>query len=184
MSSYPSLENAQLPAPEVPLLTQEEGMIALRNLMCRGRSSTKGVIYRLNRQMRERYGMPLTGMTRSVYAHREVVYKLPRPGGGSGFLIGDCIEANLIESSLNTAGHDGLPLASRRLVWHKSGIPIIVMEKVETGLPADSLPKWSKAVDAQQVGRRTATGEYVVYDAGCMQPPSNNWLEDLLFARD
>jgi hypothetical protein len=133
--------------------------------------------------MRDRYGPALTdGMTRTVYIDREVVYKVPRPGGRSGFPINDCIEANLIESPLNTSGHGGLPLASRRLVWHKSGIPIVVMERVETVLPAESLPKWSEAVDAQQVGRRTATGEFVIYDAGCMEPPSNKWFEDLLFA--
>jgi hypothetical protein len=156
-------------------------LIALHNLLCRGDSAVKGVIYRLNKLMRDRYGAALTdGMTRTVYAHDEVIYKIPRPGS-SNFTLSDCIAANLIESPLNTAGYGGLPIAPRRLVWHKSGIPIIVMEKVETDLATETLPPWSQDIDEQQVGRRTTTGEYVIYDAGCMDPPSGKWFDELIF---
>ncbi len=172
-----------LVSPAVELVTQEKGLLALANLLSAGRGSAAGAIHRLNRQMGKLYGPPLkNGMTRTVFTNREVVYKVPCAGARHGGLtLKSCIEANLIESPLNTRPYS-LPLASRKLVWHRSGIPIVVMEVLRTDLELDSLPSWSleESIDGQQVGMRMATGEYVIYDGGCREAPTPDWIDDLL----
>jgi hypothetical protein len=178
--AVPSASVGSLPL--VPLVGEVEGKAALREMLSWGSPNPKGIIYRLNKAMGELYGEPnRDGMTRTIYFADNVVYKIPKPGSRS-FPLHDCVKANLLESPLNP--YLLLPMAPRELVWHRSGLPIIVMERVEVDLPVEDLPSWasSEETDEQQIGRRLS-GEYVLYDAGCTSSPSD-WFDELIFGDD
>jgi len=165
--------------PSIPLVREGKGKAALREMLSWHSPNPKGVISRLNKVMRELYGEPSRdGETRTVYFAGDVVYKVPR-SGSRNFCLDRCIEANLLESPLNP--YLLLPTAPRELVWHKSGIPVIVMEKVRVCSTTEVLPPWalSEETDGQQVGMRP-NGEYVLYDAGCSSAPSQ-WFDELIF---
>lgn len=76
------------------------------------------------------------------------------------------------------------PVAPCRLVWHESGLPIVIMERVltrdemlegEDGWPREtphpliaSVPDWAEMIDGEQVGWSPSQGSWVIYDSGCV----------------
>lgn len=116
------------------------------------------------------------GGTRSVYESKGVVLKVPRVHHTGYDDPISAISANLIESALSRTGYGkrAHPVAKTRLLWHSSGIPIIMMEKIDTGLPTSALPRWARGIEKRQVGYSQITENFVVYDAsefpGAMPP--------------
>lgn len=102
------------------------------------------------------YGSELgSGAERCVYDGGDVVYKVGWPEA----------QLNEVAAFEDPRTYGGLPVAPCRIVWHESGLPIVIMLTVRPATPDDEdLPDWSTRIDHNQVGWRD--GQWYVYDAG------------------
>lgn len=128
------------------------------------------------------------GAYRDVYQHEDrpgVVYKVPHSpyreahhGIYSNLFEHDMFLSSGLEDDSPVAG----PVAECKILWHESGLPVVVMEEVITGpaedddkvAPWDDFPEWSHAVDGCQVGWSAIDG-WVIYDAGVPEAGEDDW---------
>lgn len=160
-----------LGAPHVPLgLRNEELLDRLRDDEDAMVEAHKAATADLE-SVYERLG---SGAQRTVFESKcgKVVYKIARTNYDWGDAE-ECMDANLAEVARFENGYDGIPVAPCRIVWHESGVPIVVMEKLDKpqhecddeGVCED-VPWWSHRVDGSQIGWSNLLGCWAVYDAG------------------
>lgn len=95
------------------------------------------------------------GYSRQVFDGGHVVYKVGL----------HAIQLHELAAFEQPETYDHLPVAPCRLVWHESGIAILIMETVRPAAADDELPEWASLIDDHQVGWR-ADGSCVIFDAG------------------
>lgn len=111
------------------------------------------------------------GQFRAVWVEGDVVIKVPVCQAGYRALAGAA--ANAYEAREAAAGGychprtgERFPITACEVYWHVSGMPIVVMARIDCN-PDRDLPSWSGVVDKGQVGWSERTGRFEVYDAGC-----------------
>jgi hypothetical protein len=111
------------------------------------------------------------GQFRAVWIEGDIVIKVPVCANGYRALSGAA--ANAYEVREAEAGgyphprtDDRVPISACRIVWHETGMPIVIMERIDTN-PDRDMPDWSRRVDKEQVGWNERTQGFEVYDAGC-----------------
>lgn len=127
------------------------------------------------------------GMYRLVYEHKDrpgVVYKIPHAPyreAHHGIYSNLCEYDSFLSSEISDMVSG--PVAECKIIWHESGLPVIVMEKVITDqyvkghkvAPWDDFPDWASRVDNSQVGWSTIDNAWVIYDAGYPESPDDAW---------
>lgn len=106
-------------------------------------------------QLKILYPLLGSGYSRHVFDGGHVVYKVGL----------HAIQMHELRSYEQPSTYDDVPVAPCRIVWHESGIAILIMETVRPAARDEDLPEWASRVDDHQVGWR-ASGECVVFDAG------------------
>lgn len=115
--------------------------------------------------------VPLVGYEFSCYYEDPVRYleRHDHPSETSyEFHPKDNVEANLIEvAAFETEGCDA-PVAPCKLVWHYTGIPIVVMEKVQliSKKGGQAKPDWMNTFEQNQIGWSKTLRGWAAYDAG------------------
>jgi hypothetical protein len=81
--------------------------------------------------------------------------------------------SNVYEVEQAPAAYRG-DIAPAVLVWHESGLPLVVMRRVivreavhELIRRTNPIPSWAEAADCGQVGWDDELGQWLIYDAGC-----------------
>lgn len=116
----------------------------------------KAALYTVKKELTALYGNPHSGTNRHTFLDKDVVYKIPRTFHWG---IGACKREVLAYEEQT----DHLPMATCRLVYHQTGLPIVIMQKVQTNMLGK--PAWATRIDGSQVGL-TAEKKWVVFDAG------------------
>lgn len=152
------------------------------------------------------------GNQRRIYRGEACVYKLPlvdalwrqyltnperylqeyvHPDDVDGFPPAQNINANLCEVWAFETGALSLPLAPCRLVWHASGIPIVVMERLNMRRRTDfpnvhgfyGSDNWDDVYEGGQIGWSSLLGSWAGFDAGMppdgMMTTSAKWVRQL-----
>lgn len=113
-----------------------------------------------------------SGEQRDVWEGLSCVYKLARDDETMSGTAADHVAACIAEvHAYEINGYDDLQVAPCRLAWHASGVPIVVMERLDMGrrdpaLLAGEWPDWANFVDCEQVAWSSLLGDWAVYDAG------------------
>lgn len=109
------------------------------------------------------------GSHRRVFAGSRIVYKTPNPDSHNRHSILESIWANLYEAGDASYDYRG-PITPCRLVWHESGMPVVVMERLGlTPAPADATsPEWCLEVENQQYAWSRILEAWTIYDASCV----------------
>lgn len=106
----------------------------------------------------ERYRSFSAGGTRDVFDAGAVVYKID--GSGMG-----CSDEELACYEDRDGRSRGVPVAPCRMVYHASGLGILIMQTVRPIRDWEELPHWAFLIDSAQVGY-TPYGEAVAFDVG------------------
>lgn len=132
------------------------------------------------------------GAQRIVYIDQDVdgwVYKIPHAEKTWYEDVTDHVMANLLEAWLSN--NDALADFSYmcfvtgdlrcdreaavmpcRILWHESGIPVVVMEQAEH-MRQDDLPDWCASFDGEQAGWSDLMDCVALYDAGALRSSHN-----------
>lgn len=116
-----------------------------------------------------------SGRYRTTWLLDETVIKIPTTGDGWDIRGGACsslLEVHQYESGGYDDGYGKLhEIVPCRIVWHESGLPIVIMERIEAHWPDGKgcqwRPDWTDIVDNGQVGYNERTRSWQIYDAGC-----------------
>jgi hypothetical protein len=185
-----------LPAPEgVPLVDEAEGMRRLSELLTEGSHALTEAILDATADIAELHRHLGSGAQRAVYVREDwssAVYKLPLSRPTFHESLEAHVAANLQEVWLfegerlrnfaySISGHEcNGPLELERpevapcyVVWHESGIPIVVMERLS---PERDHPDWADHMDGPQGGWSNLLDEWVLYDAGWLCQASHEAL--------
>lgn len=110
-------------------------------------------------------GHPRPGPQRVCYPFHDTVVKVPQSiltGAGS---VRDHVTAQLYEVlSYQLAAYDKIPVAKCRVVFSYHGIPLVIMEHLDTTRRCSD--PWIASVDCEQEEYSFSEGRCVVYDAG------------------
>jgi hypothetical protein len=119
-------------------------------------------------------------------AYREpgssAVFKLPQPAEWMTSVCEDGIEmlveatmANFLEVAYyEQDAYCGLQVAPCRIVWERTGIPVVIMEYLTR--PSDqAMPAWAEHADGGQAGWSELLGSWAAYDAGIPPRNSEDW---------
>lgn len=156
-----------LPAPEIRLVSAAVAWPLLLALLedtdrlCRAIRSAE-------RQLAKHYECIGSGSQRSVYGRmgHQVVYKLPLDCASEWESLPDHVWASLDEVfACEQDAHDA-QIAPCRLVWHRSGVPIVVMDRVDELCSDDIDDELLGVVDCDQIGWSDLLDRQVIYDAG------------------
>jgi hypothetical protein len=137
------------------------------------RSDIRTQLLPLLDQMRTLYGAELgRGMSRVAFDGGDAIYKVPISHQGIAHCEREAAEHERPDH------YAGCPVAACRLVWHSSGLPVLVMEPVRAATRGERRPSWARRVDSNQVGRN-AHGRWVVFDAShdLLEDHALQWIE-------
>lgn len=120
-----------------------------------------------------------SGTSREVYIVDGLIVKLPmQTWDSNNSLLANCY-SNLAEVVAYETGQYVGPIVPCRIVWHVSGIPLVVMEKVNTMAPEGDKPDWAYRVDMYQVAWSELLNEWACYDAGdCVYSELPSYLQN------
>jgi hypothetical protein len=154
-----------LPAPDVNLTSAADGWSRLLVLLDDERA-LEMAIRRADKELRERYACIAGGQQRDVFNGGTVVYKLPLPQATRWEDIIGHVWANLDEVFACEQDAHNVQIAPCRLVWHETGIPIVVMEHVDVLDDDDIEEELMDVVDSDQIGWSDLLDRQVCFDAG------------------
>jgi hypothetical protein len=120
------------------------------------------------------------GMYRAVWIEGDVVIKVPVASGVGYKSLGGAA-CNVYEVDECAAGgyltsrysDNREPIAPCELVWHESGLPVVIMERIECDPERDDMPEWARRIDGHQVGWSQRASQWLIYDAGCQVATSD-----------
>lgn len=159
---------ANFPTPRLQLVSEHTGRRRLAHLR---RSGSLGEAQRVLAQQCDQLRHREIGegsQRRAFSLGRRHVFKIPMLGWIPRFNLDANVNANITEVWAYETQAEGVPVAPCKLVWHESGIPIVIMERVHTVshmTPMDR-PPWAKLVDRSQIGHSKILRGLVAYDAG------------------
>lgn len=110
------------------------------------------------------------GSYRRVFAADDVVYKVPNPKIGAWEAVYmRSVWANVYEACQASDEYEG-PIAPCRIVWHESGLPVVIMERLgrEQAPKGTAYPEWGRQVDNQQYAWSALLQSWAIYDADCI----------------
>lgn len=157
------------------------GVAALERRLSYRQDSRKGLdrtCERLVEELQQITGAqrdPATGLYRQTVIGPNLVYKVPNPDHAEAYGGIHCslYEVRCYETGGWTSRQGArFPVVPCRIAWHESGLPVVVMERVEIHAEEDDVdgfPQWAGVIDKNQVGWSASMGAWAIYDAGCVE---------------
>lgn len=157
-------------------ISRTEGMVKLAVLL--------GDPAKLRRTIADLVGLLRTeleqlgsGAQRTVfgYGDTEFACKLPLPSDSWHESVEAHVKANILEVWLyeTDAFNDGTTMAPRQLLWHESGVPVVLMEYMDR-MDEDAMPDWAFDIDGEQVGWSNQLDRPAVFDGGSLLSNHHN----------
>lgn len=159
-----------LAAPNIKFVSEKTGRRRLSALRRDGDRALSRACAQLTDQIEKRgHRFIGSGSQRNVFTNGpRAVVKTPTSGLSDRFGVSANARANVSEVLAYESASSGFPVAVCRLLWHESGLPVVIMERVrEWDCDRDGeLPEWADLIDGEQVGWSRLLRTPVAYDAG------------------
>lgn len=149
-------------------------------LLAQDEEAIQAAIAAVEADLKEAAGPSIEGGTsRAIFKTDGVIVKSPLEDGNYGALS-NCY-SNLAEVAAFEHSFYAGQVVPCRTVWHRSGVPLVIMEMVDCRIEFDysvskreDFPAWAYEIDGAQVAWSDLIGGWACYDAGYPAPDLQN----------